>query len=343
MRSATAEGWLDGLAEGVVLVRNGRVTRLNAAASAMLGADPDRSVGLALIAVVRDHRLEQVWLDGRSQELTVRGRRIEAVRIDGGLALRDVTVARTAREDARELLAVLSHELRTPATTIRSTLEALRYDDLPAVTRERLLDRAGEEADRLVRLLSDLTVDLRPPRERSVVLGDLVERACFVLEARLSEHGVRIERRVGDVRVWADPDKAMQVLVNLIENAVVHGPDDAVVDVVAEEQDGTVAIRVRDRGEPLDDRHVARLFEPHAKGTASQGGGTGLGLYVVRSIAERWGGSAWCTRWGEAGATGNEFGVVVPAERPLSHSDRSADAEGSEGPESSSVLGDEGP
>ncbi|MDZ7707300.1 MAG: ATP-binding protein [Trueperaceae bacterium] len=325
MPNATAEGWLDGLAEGVVRVRDGRVTHLNAAASSMLGADPDRSVGLALIAVVRDHRLEQVWLDGDPQELTVRGRRIEAVRIEGGLALRDVTAVRAARQDARELLAVLSHELRTPATTIRSTLEALQYDDLPAATRRRLLLRAGEEADRLVRLLSDLTVDLRPPRERSVVLADLLERACFVLAARLTEHGVRVERHVGEVHVWADPDKVMQVLVNLIENAVVHGPDDAVVDVLAEERDGKVAIRVRDRGEPLDDERSARLFEPHAKGTASQGGGTGLGLYVVRSIAERWGGSAWGARWHDAdgaegaggeGAGGNEFGVLVPAERP---------------------------
>lgn len=336
MPSATAEGWLDGLAEGVVLVRHGRVTRLNAAASAMLGAGPERSVGLTLIAVVRDHRLEEVWLDGRPQELTVRGRRIEAVRIDGGLALRDVTAERTAQQSARELLAVLSHELRTPATTIRSSLEALQYDDLPAATRERFVRRAGEEADRLVRLLADLTVDLRPPRERSVVLADVVERACVVLDDRLAEHGVRVEGRVGDVHVWADPDKVMQVLVNLIENAVVHGPDDAVVDVEAEEHGGTVAIRVRDRGQLLDDERMARLFEPHAKGTASQGGGTGLGLYVVRSIAERWGGSAWGARWRDAssdeGASGNEFGVAVPAERPGTLPGRPSDAESVPGP-----------
>jgi len=320
--NATVEGWLDGLAEGVVLVLDGRVTRINAAASAMLGADPERSIGLTLIAVVRDHRLEQVWLDGRPQELTVRGRRIQALRIDGGLALRDVTDERTAQESARELLAVLSHELRTPATTIRSTLEALQYDDLPADTRERFVRRAAEEADRLVRLLADLTVDLRPPRERSVVLAAVVDRACFVLSARLAEHGVTIERRVGDAQVWADPDKVMQVLVNLIENAAVHGPDDATVEVEAQERNGTVTIRVRDRGEPLHDDSMARLFEPHAKGTASQGGGTGLGLYVVRSIADRWGGSAWGARWRDEGSagdvSGNEFVVTVPAERARS-------------------------
>lgn len=317
MPSETLDPWLDELAEGVVLVGSGRVVRVNAAAAAMLGADPERAVGLALIAVLRDHRLEQVWLDGRPQELTLRGRRIEAVRIAEGLALRDVTAERTAAEGARELLAVLSHELRTPATTIRSTLEALHYDDLPSATRERLLGRAGEEADRLVRLLADLTVDVRPPRQRSVALADVVERACFVLADRLAEHGVRVERRVGDVRVWADPDKVMQVLVNLIENAAVHGPDDAVATVEAEERGGTVAIRVRDRGQPIEDGLLDRLFEPHGRGSSGRGGGTGLGLYVVRSIADRWGGFAWGTSWrDESGADGgNEFGVVVPAER----------------------------
>jgi len=315
-----SEAWLDGLAEGIVLIIDGHVRTINAAAASMLGTARSHAAGLPLIAVVRDHRIERLWLDGQAQELGLRGRRIRVVPLPGALVLHDLTETRTAQENARELLAVLSHELRTPVTTIRSTLEALQYEELPADTRERLVERATEETDRLVRLLGDLTVDVAPPRERSVELSPLLERACAILARRLAEHRVEVRRNVADVAVWADPDKVLQVIVNLLENAAMHGPDRAPVDVVAEEADGWVSIRVRDRGAPLPFGRAEILFEPHARGDSLKAHGTGLGLYVVRSIAARWGGRAWGGAWtaqsqGGAAEQGNEFGVTVPASR----------------------------
>ena len=239
-----AEAWWDGLREGVVLIDEGRVTRINRAAAALLRTDPLRAVGLPAIAVLRDHRLERVAVDGGRIEVTVRARRIEAEAIPGGLALRDVSETRRAQEGARELLAVLSHELRTPVTTIRSTLDALGYDDLEPELRSRLLARARAEAERLVRLLDDLTVDVAPPRERSVALSPLVERARGLLADRFAEHGVRLTVEVPELAVWADPDKVLQVFLNLLENAAVHGPDDAVVELSARVQSDGVAIRV---------------------------------------------------------------------------------------------------
>lgn len=308
---------LGGLAEGVVAIHDERVTFLNAAAAELLGTDARAAVGATLIAALRDHRLERVWRNGGREELTIRGRRVEVERIEGGLALRDVSEARSAQEDARELLAVLSHELRTPVTTIRSTLEALAYPDLEGDLRERFLVRASDEAERLVRLLEDLTVDVSPPRARSVDVASTVERAIGVLGDTLERHAVRVRRDLQAATVWADPDKVLQVVVNLLENAAVHGPDGAEVVVEAREQGEIVTLRVRDAGAPLDPEGVEALFELHARGrTAETGKGRGLGLYVVRSIAERWGGEAWGAPWHEDGAEGNAFGVTAPARRP---------------------------
>jgi signal transduction histidine kinase len=312
-----AEAWWDGLAEGVILVRDGRVVGLNAAAARMLGTDPERAAGLPAIAVLRDHRLERVLERGGREEMTLRARRVEVEAIEGGLALRDVSEARRAQENARELLAVLSHELRTPVTTIRSTLEALGYDDLDEGYRARLLQRAGDEAARLVRLLEDLTVDVAPPRERSVALRPLLERARGLLAERFAEHRVRLRVDVPDLAVWADPDKVLQVFLNLLENAAVHGPDDATVELSAEAADEGVLLRVRDRGAPLPPELRASLFEPHARGPTPRARGAGLGLYIVRSIAERAGGRAWSGPWcdAEGRVQGNEFGVALPARR----------------------------
>ncbi|MEX2534380.1 MAG: ATP-binding protein [Trueperaceae bacterium] len=319
---APADAWMDGLAEGVVLVSDGVVTRINAAAGRILGADPPWAAGKRLISVVRDHRLEGVWLHGREVELNVRGTLVQAAPIVGGIALRDVSEAREAREDARRLLAVLSHELRTPMTTVRSTLDALHYDDLPVGERARLLERAVQEADRVVRLLDDLTIDVTPPRERSVSLAAMAERACAILAPTLEAHGLTVRRALGSVMAWADADKVLQVLLNLIENATVHGPCDSRIDITATVRADWALVTVRDDGSPLPPAMFAKLFQPFAYGSESKGMGLGLGLYVVRSIAERWGGRAWGRVWRQEGGSGvgegNEFGVLVPLNRGAS-------------------------
>lgn len=303
----TPPPYFDALAEGVIVVRSGRVVRLNAAAGRFLEVEPAGASGAPLIGVLRDHRLEAVFVTGESAEIETRGRILRASATPECLLLFDLTDTRRAQETARELLAVLSHELRTPATTIRSTLEALRYP-LEDPQRERFLNRAEAETERLVRLLNDLTVDVKPPRLRSLALREVVSRARALLHDLFAEHRVRLDPDVPPFTVLADEDKLLQVLINLLENAAVHGPDGRTVFLGAEMQGAWVRVSVRDEGEPLPEGAIDRLFEPHSRGRGVKAKGTGLGLYIVRSIAGRWGGEAW----GRPLEGGNEFGFTVP-------------------------------
>ena len=400
--------WFNELEDGVILIREGVIVSINRAAATMLDVNPDKVAGLSAIAILRDHRLEQAYRDGSTIELNTRGRMVRVWGITGGLCLRDISAMSRAQENARELLAVLSHELRTPVTTIRSTLEALHYD-LPDAQRQRFLHRAETETQRLMRLLEDLTIDVKPPHARSLDIEDLVNRALGLLHDTFTERNIAVTCDLEPLTVWADTDKLLQVLINLLENAAIHGPQDATiylnvckhafaaaqeasshtqrnpedarvdgdwfdgdglmvtrfdgdgvdgdgvdsdgvdsdgVDGDGVDSDGVEVARatpessehqvqcviaekhavlashkptnntdmahitVRDLGTPLEPTIIESLFEPHAQGSPKSKG-TGLGLYIVRSIAARWGGEAW----GKPYAAGNEFGVSVPLSR----------------------------
>jgi signal transduction histidine kinase len=121
---------------------------------------------------------------------------------------------------------------------------------------------------------------------------------------------VTVEVALPPLTVWADSDKLLQVLINLLENAAIHGPDHETVTLGAELDPADPAwalVTVRDRGTPLPEEGLERLFAPHARGGPRSARGTGLGLYIVRSIAQRWGGRAW----GRPLESGNEFGFSV--------------------------------
>jgi signal transduction histidine kinase len=216
-------------------------------------------------------------------------------------------------KNSRELLAVLSHELRTPVTVIRSTLEALQ-GEVPDRLRKRFLERAVTESERLVRLLEDLTIDVKPPQYRRIEVKEVADRAVALLHVVFAKHHVHLESSIDDLTVWADADKLLQIFINLLENAAIHGPDEAIIKLfICRDQSNAAfaSIAVQDQGTPLHAETIEQLFEPHSRGSGVKIKGTGLGLYIVRNIAKALGGSAW----GKPLPEGNEFGVLIPLNR----------------------------
>lgn len=308
---AGGDRWWNRLSEGVVLVEGGLVAGVNEAAARLLDVDATWVQGRSVIAVVRDHRVEEALAQGLPRTLQIRNKHVHVVPFNGGLLLKDVTEVRRAEENARELLAVLSHELRTPATSIRAVLDALNDDPSPELA-ARFLPRAIAEADRLSRLLEDLTVEVKPPETRRIAITEVVTRALSLLQPLLEQREVQVVQSVPEAVVMADADKLLQVLVNLLENAAIHGPAHAQVELAAWAEGSRLRVEVRDQGTPLDPASVEQLFQPHSRGRGTGSAkGTGLGLYIVRSIASRWGGESWGGPRTDA-EPGNSFGVSVP-------------------------------
>ena len=198
----------------------------------------------------------------------------------------------------RRMTADLSHDLRTPLTAILGTLEAIRDGALPATT-ERIAV-AHAEAARLNRLVEDLhTLALADARElgvhaRPVEVGDALRRAARAFDPEASAAAVGIDVNALDgLWVEADPDRLAQILGNLLGNALRHTPRGGRVTLRARPDGSGVEVAVIDTGEGIPPDVLPVVFERSVRADAARASGSaGLGLSIVRSLAEAMGGRA---------------------------------------------------
>ncbi|WP_308915604.1 ATP-binding protein [Jannaschia sp. LMIT008] len=221
----------------------------------------------------------------------------------------------SAQKDA--FLSQVSHELRTPMTSIRAFAEILAVEDLPPPERARYAAIVGEESRRLTRLLDDL-LDLGVLESGQVVLSlqdvtlaDVLDRA--VLAAAPDGPGaLAIDRDpAGEaVRVTTDPDRLLQVFINLIANAAKYCDAEAPrLTIRAEPGGAVVAVDFVDNGSGIAPEDRALAFEKFARLTDdAHAGGAGLGLAICREVMDRLGGSIAYL----PGRDGGAFRVRIP-------------------------------
>jgi PAS domain S-box-containing protein len=323
---------IDTTLDGVALLGPGLVIEhWNPQAAAIFGWSKEEAVGepLLTLAVAEEHRDElRRVISGRarpsdtplfSRRNEIRGLRKNGqefpleiavtplIHPGGGVAysvfLRDITERKRVDRLKNEFVATVSHELRTPLTAIRGSLRLISggfTGELPAKTRT-MIDVAHESCERLVALVNDIldiekiesgkmSFDLRPTD-----LGELAAKAVRSTLAYAAPFGVELREAVDSpCRALADEDRVIQVLTNLISNAVKFSPRGAAVDVRTFARDGRARIEVRDRGAGIPEEFRPRVFQKFAQADASNGRtavGTGLGLNICKAIIERHGGS----------------------------------------------------
>ena len=260
---------------------------------------------------------EEQWIElstypvlGSDHEVSTSGGKI--------LVMRDVTAARNARDVRDAFLGILSHELRTPVTTIYGGSEMLsrRSGTVSDETRLEVLDDIRTEADRLYRLVENLLVLSRVERQglqietEPVLLQRLVPRVIDAESARWVGSRFVTELPAGLPPVSAEETYLEQILRNLVGNAAKYGGDGSVV-VTAKDKGATVEVTVSDSGPGFPDEERSRLFElfyrsPALARTAS---GAGIGLFVCRQLITAMNGRMWAAN---AAGGGAEFAFELP-------------------------------
>ncbi len=340
---------------------NGKVTFINEAGARMLGYTPEQLTGKDLHELIHHShddgtpysrstspilqalrraepirmRDEVFW---RSNRTAIRveysaNPLMEEGRVSGMVvAFQDVSERRRLERMKDEFISTVSHELRTPLTSLGASLRLIQsgsLDKRPEKQRQ-MVEMAIGNCDRLTRLVNDI-LDFDGAEKRRLPLNrapveaiDLLRRAADVAHGVAAQARMEFRIDANASTVFADSERVMQVLNELVANAIKFSPPGTTIRMTAENAEGAgpgpnhsgakeVRFSVADQGRGIAPEKLERIFEPFHQGDASDSralGGTGLGLALCRSIVEQHGGRIWA----ESGVgKGSRFLFTLPA------------------------------
>ncbi len=258
----------------------------------------------------------------------------ELLLVRAGVALKRLALMRREQKILMEkelermrsdFLRSISHDLRTPLTGIIGACSALNQEDvaLDEAARRDLIQSVGEEAAWLLRIVENLLSVTRVGAS-----GPKLNKSCEPIEEILSETLEKARGRFPDAEIAVtppaeflmvpmDPTLIVQVLMNLIENAVKYSGSAARIDLIAEDGDAFVSFTVRDYGRGLSAEDLSTLFEPSARRAGDSTHGMGLGLSICKSIIQAHGGEIYGCNGDPCGAV---FTLTLPKEDSNGHS-----------------------
>lgn len=243
--------------------------------------------------------------------------------IIAGVVLNTIFLVREIRRNEQHdaFINAVTHELKTPVASIRLYLETLQSRSIDEEKRKEFYNVMLEDSDRLLRTIEQVLRTGRMGGSHKlnitrVDLGQIVDESVLRARAlyRLTTDALTYEPD-GPTTIMGDADEVRAAVSNLIDNAVKYSGNRVKVTVVTEKiADGFVALRVKDEGPGIPKTELKQIFKRFHRvpgSLATRVKGTGLGLYIVRSVAKRHGGRAWAESDGPG--QGSTFVLQLPA------------------------------
>jgi len=358
----------ESMGEGLlVLDAHNRISLLNPAAETLLGLDRETALGQTSLEALRSYELDDLLKVAEQKDGTARAeitlthprRRIlagtaVAMRDAGGIlqgtvvALRDITQLKRLEEMRMEFVLNVSHELRTPLTAIRGYAETLRDGGVEdRETMQKFLEVIHRHAERLGRLLDDLLelsnleLERTPLQVRPASFLDIARQVVALLAPQAEKKAIRLTTAVPDdlPPVRADRDRLIQILVNLVDNALKYTPEGGSVTLAARRVDSGepgsrevgepspqppsphapmpfLEFTVTDTGNGIPQKDLPRITERFYrvdKARSRDLGGTGLGLAIVKHLVAAQGGTLAIE---SALGKGTTVRILLPAAPP---------------------------
>ena len=325
----------------MLLVERGYLKAINGAAAEIFKTDPDRAKGRALIEAVGSIDMERVVqraVQGETVEAAIalrgiggdRSLAISAVPLDESAGevlvfVQDHSKIADGERVRRDFLADISHELRTPISSIRLMVETIQLSGEDQEAIRIFLPKVVVELERMTRMIEDLLALARgesgqvPLHRKKVDLAALVSETAATFSRRAGEQDVELAIEGNSaLEAEVDAERVRQVVANLVDNALRHTPAGGHVRVAISATNGSATLRVQDDGVGIPFKDLPHIFERFYvvdRSRSRDSGGTGLGLAIVKQIVEAHGGSVRAESELGSGAT---FYCRLPLKAPIS-------------------------
>jgi len=311
--------------------KDGRFSTANPASFKLFGLEPEDLVGTRLVDAIAEKDRSRIlaWVSalrekGGSSALSEREKEFAVCRRNGTtvetlwsghwsdeeqtlfVVIHDMTDRKELERAKQELVAMLTHDLRSPLTTIQGMIEMAQSGMLGDLNERgvRLTQAAERNSSRMLSLINDL-LDIEKIKSGTMTLNkEQVSLSALFDEVKANvadwtaENGIKIVCRATDLSISADREKISRVIFNLLSNAIKFSPPGGIIELNAVARDKTVEISVTDQGPGIAPDMVSSIFERFQQGTgvALKGkGGSGLGLAICKEIVTLHGGKIWVT------------------------------------------------
>ena len=238
------------------------------------------------------------------------------------IVLRNITPFHELDEAKTNFIATVSHELKTPISSIKMSARLLRDSRVGTLSKEQLdlLQSVTDDAERLLKITSELlnmtqveTGNLQL-KLQSTPADEVVQYAVNAVQVQARQKNIRVmyEGAPQLPPVHADGEKVSWVLINLLTNAIKYSPDDTTIEIKTYAEDHRVFFTVRDQGRGIEEKYLPRIFDRYYRVPGStEKTGTGLGLAISKEFIEAQGGQIWVK---SSFGSGADFGFCLPEE-----------------------------
>lgn len=318
-----------------------RIILINAIACQLFGiGDEEGVIGRNLIEVIRNHQINDFIKNSVEDDkpLTsevniglpddrifriyanpIKSKDKPEINSGGILSIHDITNIKKLEQIRTDFVSNVTHELKTPLTSIRGFVETLRGGAInDGDVADKFLEIIDIEAERLYMLINDILqlseIETRQTDSNigKYKLGDIIEEVISIIQGTADKKGIELNTDAEDTEIFANRDRIKQMLINLIDNAIKYNVENGSVCIKARKAEGRLIISVKDTGIGIAQQHLSRIFERFYrvdKGRSRSMGGTGLGLSIVKHIVNLYNGDI---KVESEPSKGTEFVIQLP-------------------------------